>query len=217
MPEKVTIPIAFLEYSAEFERPLLPALMDRARIVQAIFDALTPWGMEIDNVEPITTGKPSHQGVNFKLPEKKVVFFFGAASCKFTKDDANWAAAEEMSKILTAARRALFDTSGAEMSVQKTFIALHLQPRSKTFVEILKPFLSPALQSLENANVKTGASIIKWEKRRIVLDGSAALANAVFLKFEREFDAHADLESIAFQLKNDEDAIFKMLDVEEDL
>lgn len=56
---------------------------------------------------------------------------------------------------------------------------------------------------------------MKWDGRRIVLDGSAALANAVFLKFEREFDGGTDFERIAFQLKEDEDAIFKMLDVEE--
>jgi hypothetical protein len=215
MPEKVTIPISFFEYTAEFSRPILAALMDRAVIVQAIFDALKPWNADIDNIEPITTGKPSEQGVNFKLPEKKVKFFFGAGSCRFTKDDADWAAAEEMITILTSALGALKSTSGAEISLQKTAIVLHLQPRNVTFLEILKPFLSPAIQALDGSALKTGASIVKWERRRIVLDGSAALANAVFLKFEREFDGGADFEKIALQLKEDEDAIFKMLDVEE--
>src|ERR1035438_5328654 len=101
MPEKVSIPISFLEYTAGFERPVFAAMMDRAGIVQAIFDALAPWKMEIDHLEPITTGKPSEQGVKFKIPGKKATFFFGASSCKFTKDDADWASAEETIAILS--------------------------------------------------------------------------------------------------------------------
>lgn len=150
MPEKVAIPISFFEYTAEFSRPVLAALMDRAHIVQAVFDALMPWKADIDNLEPITTGKPSEQGVSFKLPEKRVKFFFGAGSCKFTKDDANWAVAEETITILRSALEAFKKTSGAEISLQNTAVMLHLQPQNKTFLEILKPFLSPAIQSLHN-------------------------------------------------------------------
>jgi hypothetical protein len=217
MPVKITIPISFFEYTAEFSRPLLTALMDRARIVQAIFDALAPWALEIDNVEPITTGKPSEQGVIFKLPRKKISFFFGAGSCKFQKDDADWASAEEMIAILTAALDALKSTSGAEVRLQRTAIALHLQPRNTTFLEILRPFLSSAIQALDDGDPMTGASVVKWGNRRVYLDGSNALANALFLKFEREFNDQTNFENIAVQLKGDEDAIFKMLDVEEDL
>lgn len=217
MPEKITIPISFFEYTAEFSRPVLPALMDRAQIVQAIFEALTPWAIEIDNIEPITTGKPSEQGVSFKLPSKKVTFFFGADRCRFTKNDADWSSAEEMKVILTAAIEALKAASGAEIGTQKTEISLHLQPKSKTFLEVLSPFLSTKIQSLDSAKAKSGASVIKWDKRRIVLDGSAALANALFLKLEREFDGLATFEVIAFQLKSDEDAALKALDVEEEI
>lgn len=215
MPEKVTIPIAFFEYTANFARPILEALMDRARIVQAVYDALTPWKMKIDDIEPITTGKPSEQGVNFRLPDKKVLFFLGADSCRFLKTDANWAAAEEVITILNAALKALRETSGAQFSIQKVSVAMHLQPTKVRFVEILKPFLSPAIQALDDAEVTTGAAIIKWDKRRVVIDGSAALANALFVKFDREFDANATFDMMATQLMSDEAAIFKMLDVEE--
>lgn len=216
MPEKVTIPISFFEYAGQYSRPAITALMDRARIVEAVFEALTPWKIEIDNIEPITTGKPSEQGINFRIPAKKIQFFFGADSCKFSKDDANWETANEVAEILTAASQALTNASGVLLSKQKTAIALHIQPRTKSFVDILRPFLSPAIQSLESAQVRSGASIIKWDDRRIVLDGSGALANGVFLKFEREFDGSVDLKLIAERLRADEAAILNMLDVEED-
>lgn len=217
MPEKVTIPISFLEYSADYDRPIFAALMDRAAIVQAIFDALSPWKLEIDNVEPITTGKPSEQGFKFKIPAKKVTFLFGAGSCKFTKDDADWASAEETIGILSAALSALITSAGTKISGQNVAVVLHVQPKKAKFIDIMKPFLSPAMRELEGEAVKTGASILKWEKRRVVLDGSGVLANALFLKFEREFDGSAGFLEIADQLRADQGALFKMLNVEEEL
>jgi len=217
MPEKVSIPIASFDYTGEYSKPLLSALMERARIVEAVFESLSPWNIDIDNVEPVTTGKPSEQGINFRLPQKKILFFFGAGSCKFTKTDADWASAQETASVLSAATEALQRSSGAKIATQRTFIALHLQPKTKTFLEILAPFLSVGMQRLENSPVKAGASILKWDKRRVVFDGSGALANAVFVKFEREFDGEASFQQIATQLKADEDAIFRALDVEEDL
>src|SRR5690348_1623334 len=107
MPEKVTIPIAFFEYVAKYVRPNFQALMDRARIVQGIYDSLSPWQIKIDDIEPITTGKHSEQGITFRLPDKKVLFFFGAESCKLTKNDANWEGAEELIKVISACLKAL--------------------------------------------------------------------------------------------------------------
>ena len=216
MAEKVTIPISFFEYTGEYTRPLLGALMERARIVQAVFDALAPWGLEIDNVDPITTGKASEQGVNFRLPGKRCAFFFGASLCRLTKDDANWATAEELIAILTAALQSLRRASGAEISKQKTSLALHLQPRSMSFLEILRPFLSSRLMELDTSGIRTGASIVKWESRKVTLDGSGALANAVFLRLERDFGSEETFEEIAVQIRDDEIAIFNMLNVEEE-
>ncbi|HEV2325563.1 MAG TPA: hypothetical protein VGS10_16550 [Terracidiphilus sp.] len=215
MPEKVTIPIAFFEYTARYVKPNFQALMDRARIVQAIYDSLIPWQIKIDDVEPITTGKPSEQGINFRLPDRKVLFYFGVESCKFTKNDADWAGAEDLIKIMSASFKALKQTAGVDFLNQQASVAMHVQPTKMRFVELLKPFLSPAIQALESTEMTSGAAIIKWDKHRIVLDGSAALANALFLKFEREFEGDETLENMALRLRSDEDAILKMLGVEE--
>src|ERR1035438_3201062 len=96
MPELITIPISLFEYVADFERPAFALWMDRVKVVEAVFNVLGPWKPTIDNLEVITTGKNSEQGVNFKLPEKRAAFFFGPASCKFTKEAADWASAEEI-------------------------------------------------------------------------------------------------------------------------
>jgi hypothetical protein len=53
-------------------------------------------------------------------------------------------------------------------------------------------------------------------KSKVTLDGSGALVNAVFLKFEREFGAAAGYKEMAEQLRRDEEELFIMLGVEED-
>jgi hypothetical protein len=217
MPEKVKIPIAVFEYTVEFTRPIISLWMDRAVVVQAMFDALIRWNLDINEVEAVTTGKPSEQGVKIRLSSKYCTIFFGPASFKFQKDNADWASAEETIEILDAALGTLIRASGAELVDQKTAFALHLQPTTKTFLEVIRPFLSPALEALRTTKLKTGASIVKWEDGRVVLDGSASLANGVYLRLERDFNVKATFAEMAKELRTGEEALFKLLDIEEDI
>jgi hypothetical protein len=217
MPEKVTIPIAVLEYEAVYLHPLLAALMNRATIVEAVYDALVPWNIDVDGIEVLTTGKPTEQGINFRLPDKKLTFFFGASACKLTWNSANWEDAEEIVRILSAALTALKGSSGAEFSTQKVAIAMHLQPKRLSFIDILKPILSPLVMALNEEKVTTGASVVRWGGSRVTIDGSGALANAIYLKIDEEFTGAIPLGDIAVQLRTAEEKVFKLLDVEEDL
>jgi hypothetical protein len=79
----------------------------------------------------------------------------------------------------------------------------------------LGQFVPDQLAALDG-EVKTMASIVKWDKRKVIIDGSAQIANALFLRFEREFDGTAAYQQIAEQLRADEEALFAMLDVKED-
>ena len=215
MPELVTVPISFFELAGIYERPEFQLWMDRANVVQSIFDALRPWEPTVDDVEVLSVGKPSEQGVSFKLPLKRVSFFFGPASCKFTRDDASWQAVDETIQILDAAVSALTKSSGVKVAVQKTVIALHLQPRSLHFVDILRPFVAPQLTSMETEPITTMATVAKWSNRKLTIDGSGAIANGIFLRLERDFPGAATYDEIAQQIRKDEDGIFKILGVEE--
>ena len=42
-----------------------------------MFDLFEQWNLSTDDVEAVTTGKPSEQGVKFKLPSQKMTFFSG--------------------------------------------------------------------------------------------------------------------------------------------
>src|SRR5437867_3202350 len=128
MPEPVKIPLAVVEFAADFERPVFKLWVDRAEVIQAIFDALTPWGPRIDDMEAVNTGKTSEQGWTMKLPFKGVSFFFGPASCKFIRDNVYWQAAEETLAILDAVVSALTRSGGVVLGPKNVVLAMHLQP-----------------------------------------------------------------------------------------
>jgi len=216
MPELVTIPISFFEVAISYERPVFQLWIDRAAVLQGIFDALEPWNPSIDDTEPRNDGKPSEQGIVLKLPLKRASFFFGPASCKFSRDDADWGTADETIAILDAALSALTLFGHVVLGKRKTTISLHIQPRTLTFMDILNPFVPRELAVIESQPVRTMATVAKWENRKVTIDGSGAVANGLFLRLERDFDANATYDEIAHQLRHDEEELFNILGVEED-
>jgi hypothetical protein len=75
MPEIVTTPMSYFEALIEYERPSIRLWLERSTVIQAIFDAFAPWNIDVDDVDVLTTGKNSEQGIKFRLPEKRVSFF----------------------------------------------------------------------------------------------------------------------------------------------
>ena len=56
----------------------------------------------------------------------------------------------------------------------------------------------------------------RWQKYRITIDGSAAIANGIYLQTEREFEAKTSFEDMMQAIFTDEQQLFKLLDVQED-
>lgn len=217
MPHLVTIPIAILDITVEYSRPNMRLLVDRANVVDRLFQAFTEWKVKVDDVEVITEGKPSDQGIKFKIPAKRTSFMFGAGSCKLNRDDATWATAQETIAILNTGWNVLKELGEVEAGTYKTSIALHLQPKTTPFIDILKPFAARPLADLETAPIKAIAGVLKWDRRRVTIDGSSQFANGIFVRLEREFEGTVTYQQIAEQLHIDETQIFELLDVQEEM
>ena len=216
MPEIVTVPLSFVEVTFEFQRPNLDIWGTRAPIIQALFDALHPWNPNIDEIEIISAGKLSEQGFVIKLPLKRAALFFGPAYCRFSRDAVDWNLAAETLEIFRTGTSAYAQLSGAVISKIRTVIGIHIQPQTMPFIELLNPLIVPQLKALESAPLRTMAVIAKWDNRKVTLDGSASLANGLFLKFERDFEGSTILENLAEQLMQDEQQLFETLGVKED-
>ena len=216
MPELVTIPISYFELVVEYERPEWKLWADRGSVIEAIFDSLKAWNPNIDDVEFLNSGKASEQGVNLKLPLKRVSLFFSPVSYRFTQQNPDWQSSDETIAILDHALSSLIRLSGIKIAAQKAEIGMHIQPRSLTFVDILRPFIAPPLATLESEPIVSLAAVGRWNKRRVTVDGSAAIANGVYLRLERDFPVATSYEEISQQLKNDQMNLFEVLGVEED-
>ena len=216
MAELVKIPIAVFEVEANYESTDFRVWTQSALILQGIFDALRPWEPNVDDVEIVTTGKNSEQGVKFKLPLKRVSIFFGPTKCIFTRDGMNWEAAEETLAILEAAISAFSQLTEAAFSRKRTLIALHMKPKTIPCMEILNPFLPAQFAALSPEPVTTMAAVAKWESRKVTIDRSGIVANGIFLSLERDFDEASSYVEIVRQLRQDEDELLTMLGVEED-
>jgi hypothetical protein len=216
MVELVTIPISFFEVTNEYEWPNLLPWVDRAPIVQAIFDGLRAWGPNVDNIEIVTTGKISEQGFIVRLPLKRAALFFGPASCRFSRDTVDWSMAEETMAIFDAALTAFVKLSSVVIARRKTSVGLHIQPKTTPFIKLMQLFMPAQLAALESSPLRTMAVVAKWDHRTVTLDGSGSLANAIFLKFDREFPGTLTNVEIAEQLLKDEEQLLAILGVREE-
>jgi hypothetical protein len=217
MAEIVTTPMSFFEALIEFERPNFNLLsLERVVVVQSLFEAFSKWNIRVDDMEVITTGKPSEQGIKFKIPAKLASFFFTASACRFTRDNTNWQTAEETIQILDAGLTTVIEAGKVKPATFKTIVALHIQPKNRPFMDILKKVAPHSMIALEQSEPQTLASVVKWPKLKITIDGSGQIANGIFIRYEHEFAATVSYQDMATKLMADENAIFSMLGVVEE-
>jgi hypothetical protein len=217
MSELVSIPVAVVEVTIDYVSPKLKLLMDRANVVTRLFELFAKWDITTDDMEVVKKGKNSEQGVRFKLPSKNTSFFFGANWCKLTLDSASWDFAEDAISILDAAWEVLAKAGEIERKGYRVSLAMHVQPKTKSFIELLKPFAPEPLTRSGGESITGVASLVRWQDHKITLDGSARLANAIFIRLEREFPSNMTLQEIAGRLRQDEDEAFELIGIREDV
>lgn len=219
MPELVTIPFSTFEITIEYQTPRVDLCWDRRNVMQPIFEAFRQWGIQVDDVEAIDQGKLSDRGLKLRIPRRKASFFFGAAMCRFSQDNANWSMAEETISMISAGLTTLVAAGGVVASTVNAGLTLHLQPRTVSFIDLLRPFTPLRLKGISDNgdDLRALASVVRFENRAIYLDGSNVIANAVLVKLDRTFPLGTSFEDIVVRLHADQTEIFNILDVEEDL
>jgi hypothetical protein len=79
----------FLLVAIKYERPVFPLWIDRAAVLQGIFDALKPWNPNINDTEPRNDGKPSKQHCAPVAVETRFLLLWASYS-QFSRGDADW-------------------------------------------------------------------------------------------------------------------------------
>src|SRR5687767_6891128 len=132
MSELVKIPLANAEYQVHFERPHIDFIgLDRPRAFEAVLTALLPFNLQLENTEIVTTGTPAEHKSIFRIPERGILFEFGAEQYRFGNEFPSWEEADEVMQILHAVESALMDGSGVRVASCRVIVAMHLQPLTK--------------------------------------------------------------------------------------
>ena len=199
-----------------YDKPDIRLLEHRTAALQELLAAFAEWSPSVDDTEILNAGKPSEQGARFKISTQNASFFFGSTSCKFTKDSANSSEAEHIIKLLRLALETLHRATGVAFGSRSSVLSLHIQPTTVSFRDILRKFIVPDILTLDQETPLAMAVVTRWQKHRITLDGSAAIANGIFLQAEREFETQTSFEDMMQAIFTDEQQLFKLLDVQED-
>ncbi|HLX43862.1 MAG TPA: hypothetical protein VKR43_10530 [Bryobacteraceae bacterium] len=215
MAEPITIPISILEVTIRYQKAAVRLLVDRAEVIQALFDVFGEYDPNADDLEVVSSGKTTEQGIKFRLSSQRINLFFGATHCKFTKEAPMWAEADKILSILLTFLDTLKDVSGIAFSKKNSVLSLHLQPKVVPFQKLLLPFIASEIQHLEKEPLRAMAVVARWPGRRITLDGSAQLANGIFVQMERDYAADVSFDNMKQLIYQDEVAILKLLNVEE--
>jgi hypothetical protein len=181
----------------------------------ALFDAFAQFEPNPDDLEVITTGKTTEMGIRLRLATQKVTLFFGVAGCKFIKDAALWAEADTILGILDTFLTILTKVGGVTLGKKNSVLSLHLQLKTGSFKDILRPFIDSRIKNLDPSPADAMAVVARWPERRITIDGSAQLANGIYVQMEREFEPTLSYDEMKQEIYNDEVAMLKLLGVEE--
>lgn len=198
-----------------YKKPVIRLLADRADIIQGLFDAFGEFEPNADGLEVISVGKTTEQGIRLRIASQGITLFFGATYCKLTKDAASWAEADAILRILDRFLTILAERSDVSPGRRTSVLSLHLQLKTGSFKEILRPLIVPGIKGLEPAPLDAMAIFARWPRYRITLDGSAQLANGLFVQMERDFDQDLSYADMKQAIYKDEVDLFALLGVEE--
>ena len=217
MPELVKIPLANAEYQVRFESPHLGFIAnDRQKVVEAIVAALLPFNLRLANTEIVAAGTLADHKMIFRIPERGITFQFGAEEYRFTKERASWATLDDDVQVALAAEQALLGESNVTVGACLVVLEMHLQPLTKQREEILAPFLPEPFKSfMTQRKLMNHGNYIKWEEGEVLLDFSAVFPDGIFLRLTSQFAGQIALKEILTKARNNQTAVFGILDIEE--
>lgn len=212
------IPYSMLEYSCFFKRPILEAWAVPAHLVAAVLNTLDPFGFKPDGVELKTRAeKLTDNVILFRRTPAGVTFTIGVEKLVIAAENLDWSDADQFMKGARSGLDVVLQKGKAEIRSQHLVLGIHIQLKTKPRQEVTAPLLSPETLKLLDGELKMQGVIVQREKCSIVIDGSLAFANGLFVRINREHAPSVDFNRMSEVLRNDEMQLFDLLGLEGEL
>jgi hypothetical protein len=223
MAEKIQgeIPYAIIEYTVSFEGTIAHGWGTPPVIVDPVLQALRPFGFGLDGIElKDASDKLNEFSILFKRtrpPSPALNFVVGLEKATLTVENPDWSEAEFLMKVAEAAMGSLMDSSKCGKKSQHLVANVHLQLKNRKTTEVGAALLNPNVLQLLDGEIQAPGIILVRNKASLVIDGSLAYANALFIRIIREHAPEVPLKAMADCLMRDEIQLFELLGVEAEL
>jgi hypothetical protein len=203
---------AFFEYRANFKEPItiLFSAGRQAEIIDAIYKALGPWRMDLENIAWQPGAKNLREvQLSFGVPSQLATMQVGIAGVTMTALNPDWSRAPELLRLFHAGLGALKECTGQEFQSQQTTLGFHLRPpAARPFREVVTQFVNAEFLGSDAAMF--GVSVY-YNDHTFVLDSSAAIQGGLFVKLVRNFTPEKQFEEMVKALYADEEAALRRL------
>jgi hypothetical protein len=217
----VEIPFSQLEYTVTVE-PMLGLVGKAFDLVAPFMEALTPFGFVFDETEfQFSSVKASDHVLTFKqpstahFPRTRVAVRWSTLTISVEQLD--WSEAESTAKLCSIALETLVRVGHANVRSQEVNLMLHVQSKTTPTGELTSVLLTPKARELMDGAIVGQGLILQRKNAMILIDNSAAFANALFVRIKRTFDHTVGIEQIGETLLRDERQLWDILGLEGEL
>jgi hypothetical protein len=212
---QVEIPYGVVEFTATFKKPILKAWLGTALIIEAVLDALEPFGFQLDGVDVKTQmEKLTDYAVVFKRSTPGVTLTLQLGRLVIVAENLDWTEAQHSIATAQVAVDTILQHTKAEIAGQNLLLALHIQLKAKPREDVMAPLLSPNAFKLMDGDIRFPGVILQREKSSVVIDASLAFANGLFVRINRQHGPEVTLTRMSEMLLADEKKLFEVLGLE---
>jgi hypothetical protein len=214
----IELPYGLFEYTAFFLEPALDAWTNVAFLIQQMLRTLEPYGFNFDDVEVKNrTEKPAEHTILFKSTAPNITFHMGVSKLTIACENLSWGDKDKALEILKTGINTVLGLTKGEIKSQRAHLAMHIQLKTAKPDAVTERLLSPVAHSLLDGAVEFSGIILLRKGARVIIDASAAFANGLFVRLQREHSKQVTLEQIAEMLYKDEKQLFDVLGLEGEL
>ncbi|RPJ55416.1 MAG: hypothetical protein EHM23_26275 [Acidobacteria bacterium] len=203
---------SFFEYRANFKQPITSLWQEvhRGEIISALYKAMSPWGIDLDNITWNQAAKSlSEVQLSVTVPSFFAGIQIGVGWLTMSVANPDWTRAPQIISLFQTAVDTVKDVAAQELQSQQTALGFHVRPSKKPFREIVGRFVN--LKMLQSEDARMFGVSVYYDDFSFVVDSSALVRDGVFVKLSRMFADTTRFEEMANRIYKDEETVLNLL------
>jgi hypothetical protein len=186
------IPVGFFEYRTTFKEPLFWHESNQT-VVREMYKVLLPWGVDLEKITWNANPRNMKEvQFTFAVPAPSVLVSIGIGGLTIIANKANWSQAAELSALFHTVVEGVKKIGNTDLESHQTVLGFHLKPGHKSFRDVLLQFLDA--KALGQPDASMLAVGFYSADHSVIIDNSAVIPDAVFVKITRVFKAATALK-----------------------